>query len=435
MDEKTLETKARAYALKNALSHDGAAATGPVISALFNEGLEKSEMKTWGRRINEIVSEINNLSVEDQQKEYDQLSDEISEREVREGLKELPLTEEQEKNGVVMRIAPSASGPFHVGHVLSFGLSLAYVRRYGGKFYVRIEDTNPENVHPPSYELLEEDSEWLSEGEAEIIIQSDRMDLYYSYAVSLIEKGQAYVCTCNPEKFKEHVKNKTPCPCRDKSVKNNIKDWEKMLSKDEASQFKKGDAVLRFKTPVPEDQEKDEEDKTKTGMEHKNPAMRDFPLARISEAEHPRVGRKYRVWPLMNLAVSVDDIELGMTHIIRGKDHRDNAKRQAMFYRALGLDDKIPWVGFLGRLHLKGLHLSTTDFKQGIQEGKYSGWADPQLPTIQSLKKQGYHPRAFIKLAEAIGLSETDKTIEKKEFFYLLDYYDKQVKKEEREED
>src|SRR6056297_1209172 len=273
MDEKTLETKARAYALKNALSHDGAAATGPVISALFNEGLEKSEMKTWGRRINEIVSEINNLSVEDQQKEYDQLSDEISEREVREGLKELPLTEEQEKNGVVMRIAPSASGPFHVGHVLSFGLSLAYVRRYGGKFYVRIEDTNPENVHPPSYELLEEDSEWLSEGQAEVVIQSDRMDLYYSYAVSLLERGQAYVCTCDPEKFKEHVKNKTPCPCRDKAAEKNIKDWEKMISFNSDINFNKGEAVLRFKTPTPEDQEE-----ATSGMEHKNPAMRDFPL-------------------------------------------------------------------------------------------------------------------------------------------------------------
>jgi len=248
--------------------------------------------------------------------------------------------------------------------------------------------------------------------------------------VSLIEQGQAYVCTCDPEKFKEHVKNKTPCPCRDKAAEKNIKDWEKMISFNSDINFNKGEAVLRFKTPTPEDQEE-----ATSGMEHKNPAMRDFPLARISEAEHPRVGRKYRVWPLMNLAVSVDDIELGMTHIIRGKDHRDNAQRQAMFYKALGLDEKIPWVGFLGRLHLKGLHLSTTDFKQGIEQGKYSGWDDLQLPTIQSLKKQGYHPKAFIKLAEAIGLSETDKTIEKKEFFYLLDYYDKQVKKEEREED
>ena len=428
MDEKTLETKARAYALKNALSHEGQAASGPVISALFNEGLEKSEMKTYGKKINEIVSEVNKLSLEEQQKEYDNLAEEVSEREVREGLPELPNAED----GVVMRIAPSASGAFHVGHVLSFGLSLAYVRKYGGKFYVRIEDTNPENIYPKSYELLAEDSEWLSEGQAEVIVQSDRMDLYYSYAVSLIEKSQAYVCTCDPEKFKEHVKDKTPCPCRSKTVEQNIKDWEKMLGTSQGgggkeNKFEKGEAVLRFKTP-------DNEDGT-SGMAHKNPAMRDFPLARISEAEHPRVGRRYRVWPLMNLAVSVDDIELGMTHIIRGKDHRDNAKRQAMFYRALGLDEKIPWVGFLGRLHLKGLHLSSTDFKNGIQEGKYSGWDDPQLPTIQALKKQGYHPRAFIKLAEAIGLSETDKTIEKKEFFYLLDYYDKMVKREEASED
>src|SRR6056297_1608929 len=197
MDKKTLEKKARAYTLKNALSHDGRGAIGPVISALFNEGLGRGQMKTYGKRINEIVSEINRLPLEEQQKEYDELSEEVSEREVREGLKELPLTKEQEKNGIVMRIAPSASGALHVGHVLSFGLSLAYVRKYGGRFYVRIEDTNPENIYPKSYELLAEDSEWLSEGQAEVIVQSDRMDLYYSYAVSLLERGQAYVCTCN----------------------------------------------------------------------------------------------------------------------------------------------------------------------------------------------------------------------------------------------
>src|SRR4030042_256112 len=84
--------------------------------------------------------------------------------------------------------------------------------------------------------------------------------------------------------------------------------------------FREGQAVLRFKSD----------------MKHKNPAMRDFPLARIVLTEHPRQKNKYRVWPLMNLAVTVDDIEMKMTHIIRGKDHLDNAKRQEMIYKVLG---------------------------------------------------------------------------------------------------
>lgn len=92
-----------------------------------------------------------------------------------------------------------------------------------------------------------------------------------------------------------------------------------MLSKLPKENYKVGEAVLRFKS----------------SMQDSNPAMRDFPLARINESEHPKQKKKYRVWPLMNLAVSVDDIELGMTHIIRGKDHMDNAKRQKKIFDIL----------------------------------------------------------------------------------------------------
>src|SRR4030042_1544424 len=102
----------------------------------------------------------------------------------------------------------------------------------------------------------------------EYIIQSDRMDLYYSYAVSLIEKNKAYVCTCSQEDFKKFSENKKDCPCRKKSVKENIKDWEKMINK---KGFKEGGAVLRFKS----------------SMQDSNPAMRDFPLARINLTKHP----------------------------------------------------------------------------------------------------------------------------------------------------
>ena len=162
-------------------------------------------------------------------------------------------------------------------------------------------------------------------------------------------------------------------------------------------------------------------------MNEKNPAMRDFPLARIDTNEHARQGKKYRVWPLMNLAVTVDDIEQKMTHIIRAKDHRDNAKRQEMIFRSLGLKNKIPWTAFLGRYKFKDMELSTTKMRQAIEQGKYSGWDDKRLPTIASLKKQGYKPQAFWKFAERVGLSESDKVMDRKEYFQLLDAFNKNV--------
>jgi glutamyl-tRNA synthetase len=397
---KDFDKKARAYALKNALAHEGKAMQSPVISSLFNEGLKTSEVGKYAKKISEIILEINSLSIEKQEKEFKKLEKNVSERDAREGLEELPDAEK----GVVMRFAPSPSGPYHIGHAMTACLSFLYVKKYGGKLYVRIEDTNPENIYSKAYEMIEDESKWLFDNTAKFVIQSDRIKLYYKYIKELIKKKAAYVCTCPQEKFKEFADAKKNCPCRKLDVDKNLIGWEKML--DEKG-YKEGEAVVRFKSD----------------MKHKNPAMRDFPLARINLHKHPRQGNEYRVWPLMNLAVSVDDIEMKMTHIIRAKDHRDNAERQKMIYKVLG--KKFPWTAFLGRIHFKDMELSTTKMREEIEKGKYKGWDDKRLPTIASLKKQGYKPSAFWKFSEQVGLSESDKVMDREEYFKLLNNFNK----------
>ena len=400
MSLKNLDKKIRAYALKNALSYGGKAQTGAVISSLFHEGLKKEEVKKNIKKINLIIKQINSLSVEEQKKEFEKLNKNISKRKIREGLRELPGVK---KSGVVMRFAPSPSGAFHIGHAMTACLSFDYVMKYGGKFIVRIEDTNPDNIYPKAYKLIEKDSKWLFAGKAKIIIQSSRMEIYYKYVEKLIKNGHAYVCTCSGDKFREHSKKKKDCPCRSFNPKENKERWENIF---DSKMFKPGEAVLRFKS----------------NMKHKNPAMRDFPLARINDTPHPLQKKKYRVWPLMNFCVSVDDIEMKMTHIIRAKEHMDNAKRQKMIFDVLG--KKFPWTGFLGRIHFKDLELSSSKITEGIKKGKYSGWGDSKLPTIQALMKK-YKPEAFWKMAEHRGLSEVDKNISKKDFFELLDSFNK----------
>lgn len=398
---KNLEKKTRAYALKNALAYDGKARMGSVVSALFNEGLKRSEVKKYNKKISEIISKVNDLSPEEQRKEFKKLGKEVSHRYAREGLPELPGAK---KGKVVMRFAPSASGPLHVGHALTASLSFLFVKEYGGKFYVRIEDTNPENIYEPAYEMIKKESEWLFQKKAKIVIQSERIKIYYRYAEKLIKKKAAYVCTCPNENFKEFISAKKDCPCRKSSVRENLEKWKKMLDK---RGFREGWAVLRFRSD----------------MKDKNPAMRDFPLARINLTKHPRQGNKYRVWPLMNLAVASDDIEMKMSHIIRAKDHRDNAERQKKIYSVLG--KKFPWTAFLGRIKFKDMELSTTKMRQAIEQGKYKGWDDDRLPTIASLKKRGYKPSAFWKFAEQIGFSEADKVIDEAEYFKLLDSFNR----------
>jgi len=233
-----------------------------------------------------------------------------------------------------------------------------YTLKYGGEFYIRIEDTNPDNIFPPAYEMIKNEATWLTKGKAKIIIQSERMEMYYKYIKKLLEKEAAYVCTCDSEEFKDLLLKKKPCPCRELEKKEQLERWKKMLK-----DYKQGEAVVRFKSD----------------LKDKNPAMRDFPLARINETIHPLQKRKYRVWPLMNLAVATDDMEQGMTHIIRGKDHKDNGKRQKMIYKALGKEKKYPWTAYIGRLHFKDLELSSSKIRTGIEEGKFTGWDDERL--------------------------------------------------------
>jgi len=403
------DKKIRAYALKNAVSHDGVAMQGPVISSLFSDGLKKGDVKTYARKINEIILGVNKLSKEEQKKEFEKIENKLSEREHREGLPELPNAK---KGKVIMRFSPSPSGLMHIGHASTGMPSALYVQKYSGKFILRIEDTNPENIYPPAYKMLQEEANWLFGNFCKISkvnIQSDRMKIYYSYAEKLIKKKSAYVCTCEQEKFKELINAQKECPCRKNNVKENLRRWKWMLDR---GGYKEGEAVLRFKSDI----------------KHKNPAMRDFPLARINLAKHPRQGNKYRVWPLMNLAVAVDDIEEKVTHSIRAKEHKDNAERQKMIFKSLGKEKKFPWTAFLGRLNFTDMEISASKTRKAIEEGKYSGWDDPNLPFIASLKKRGYKPEAFAKMTIERGISEVDKVISKEDYFELLDKFNKAVK-------
>ena len=398
---KNLDKKIRAYALKNAIAHEGKAQQGAVISGLFSEGLKKEEVKNIIKDISKVVIEVNKFSLEEQEEEFEKLKKETHEREHREGLEELPNA----SKGVVMRFRPSPSGPLHVGHIISNIVNSLYVKKYGGKFYVIVDDTNPESALKDSYKKIKEDCDWIFGNVTKYLNSSDRMSLYYKYAEDLINKKSAYVCTCSAEKFRKFSEFKEDCPCRNNELKENVYRWKKML--DAKNGYKEGEAVLRFKTPE--------------GMKHPNPAMRDFPLARINLTAHPLQKKKYRVWPLMNLAVSVDDIELKITHIIRGKDHRDNAERQKMIFEVFG--KKYPWTFFIGRIKFKDLALSKRKITAAIKSGEFSGDEDERLPTIASLRKRKYNPEIFEKFAEQRGLTDVDKVIDSKEFFLILESF------------
>lgn len=399
--------KIRAYALKNAVSHEGKAKPEPVLNSLFVEGLKKSDIPKVMPLIKMVLEEVNQLSTQEQELKLKELEKEISQREIRD-VNELPELEGvDKKNGVIMRFSPSSSAPaFHIGHILTGMPSSLYVKKYGGKFYLRIEDTNPKKTVAECYESFPKEAEWIFGNVTSWYAQSDRMQKYYDFAEKLIKKGIAFVCTCEKKEKNNHEERK-PCKCRENSIKLNLELWKKMLDKDG---FKEGEAILRFKTP---------------DLNLTNPALIDFPLARINLTEHPRQGKKYRVWPLMNLCVTFDDIEQKCTHIIRAKEHQDNAKRQEMIFDALGV--KKPYTYFLGRYKFKDLPISKTQINDFIKKGKFNGWDDIRLPLARNFKRRGYQPEAFARMVKQRGLSNVDKVIKQEDFFQILDSFNREL--------
>ncbi len=115
-------------------------------------------------------------------------------------------------HGVVMRFAPNPSGPLHIGHARAAVLNDAYVRQYGGRYILRIEDTDPKRVDPEAYAMVQEDIAWLGLGITETVTQSERLHLYYDLCRQLIERRGAYVCTCDNEHFKalKNTKDRLP---------------------------------------------------------------------------------------------------------------------------------------------------------------------------------------------------------------------------------
>ena len=152
--------------------------------------------------------------------------------------------------------------------------------------------------------------------------------------------------------------------------------------------------------------------RVKTDLEHPNPAVRDWPALRIIDTEkhpHPRIGSKYRVWPLYNLAAGLDDHLMGITHIIRGKEHLTNKVRQEYMYKHLGW--KYPEAIHYGRLKITGAFLSKSKIVQGVREGFYKGWDDPRLATFAALRKRGITPDAIKKMIIDVGPKTADVTL------------------------
>ncbi len=410
---KKIEKEILICALENAVKFGGKANVGAVIGKIIASNPElKRKIKSISELAKKIVEEVNSLPLEDQKKKLKKISpsaliEKKRKKKKEEKEKRLPELKNAQKGKVVMRFEPSPSGPLHIGHAITIGLNILYCKKYDGKLILRIADTNPENIDPESYRMIINDSRWLLSAAdsvpMETYFQSERLGFYYDYAEQLIALGKAYVCTCNTDEFRTLLFKGKACPCRKLSEKEHLLRWDKMFA-----EYKPGEAVVRIKTD----------------LKHKNPAIRDWAALRICEKPHPRK-KDARVWPLMNFAVAIDDMLMGVTHTIRGKDHQDNAEKQAYVFRYF---KKTPPINlFIGRINFVDLELSASKTRKLIEYGEFDGWSDIRLPFLIALRRRGYQAKAFLQLAESFGVSKHDKVVNADEFYKILNALNKDI--------
>ena len=394
--ESDIEDIILKHALLNALRHGGKARTDAVVKKLLAEKPElRKNVKEIIPLVKEIVKRVNQKSLSEIEGIIRQRwPDELEAKKETGKKKELPPLPEAEEGRVVTRFAPNPDFVLHLGSARPAILSYAYARKYKGRFILRFEDTDPKTKPPvlEAYELIREDLRWLNISWDAEYIQSQRMEIYYQHAQELIKRGYAYVCTHTPEEIRRMRREGIADPCSNHPPEIHLEKWEKMMK----GEYGEGEAVLRIKTDP----------------KHPDPSVRDWIAFRIIDTEkypHPLVGSKYVVWPTYNFACAIDDHLLGVTHILRAKEHQTNTVKQSYIYKYLGWEE--PVAIHFGRVGLEGTILSKSKIRAGIERGLYKGWDDPRLGTLRALRRRGILPQAIWDLILEIGVKPSSARI------------------------
>jgi glutamyl-tRNA synthetase len=384
-----------AFALKNAVEHEGTASPRAVIPKVFSgiriEMLNDSALALFGDDIEtdkrdvtalveRVVNKVNSLSLTEQVELMGSFSFE-GKKEAREK-GSLPLLPRAERGRVVTRFPPEPNGYLHIGHAKAAFIDYAYAREYDGRFQLRFDDTNPLKEDAVYYEEQRKDLRALGIEWDEELCTSDDLELLYDYCEEMIERGGAYVCTCNEEEIKRNRSAGVECRCRARNIEEDLGLWEEMLAGTKAIVRLKGDMISQ------------------------NTAFRDPTMFRVIEATHPRQGSRYRVWPTYDFAGAIEDSIHGVTHAFRSKEYE---LRDEVYFRVLEvLNLRKPILMEFSRLELENMPVSKRVLKPLIEQREVEGWDDIRLPTIRGLIRRGFLPEAIREFVLNLGFSKNE---------------------------
>ncbi len=300
------------------------------------------------------------------------------------------------------RFPPEPNGYLHIGHAKSICLNFGLARYYNGLCNLRFDDTNPTKEEMEYVKSIKEDVRWLGfDWDDREFYASDYFDQLYEWAVKLIKKGKAYVCSLNAEQIREYRGTLTepgkPAPDRDRPVEENLDLFERMRT----GEFKDGELVLR----------------AKVDMASPNLNMRDPVLYRILHASHHRTGDKWCIYPMYDFTHGQSDSIEKITHSICTLEFEDHRPLYDWFLDELEIYH--PRQIEFARLNLTYTVMSKRKLLGLVNGGHVSGWDDPRMPTISGMRRRGYTPEAIRAFCDRIGVAKRDSMVD----VALLEFY------------
>ena len=292
------------------------------------------------------------------------------------------------------RFPPEPNGYLHIGHAKSILLNYGLAQKYGGKFNMRFDDTNPTKEKIEFVESIKADIEWLgADWEDRLFFASDYFEEMYEGAVKLIKKGKAYVSDLTADEIRAYRGTLTEPgkedPYATRSIEENLALFEAMRNGEVAD----GAKVLR----------------ARIDMSSPNMNMRDPVIYRVAHMHHHNTGDKWCIYPMYDYAHPIEDAIEGITHSICTLEFEDHRPLYDWVVRELEYPNPPRQIEF-AKLYLKNVITGKRYIKKLVEDGIVDGWDDPRLVSIAALRRRGFTPESIKMFVELCGVSKANST-------------------------
>ncbi|WP_022664090.1 glutamine--tRNA ligase/YqeY domain fusion protein [Desulfospira joergensenii] len=305
------------------------------------------------------------------------------------------LAKNKNHGKVITRFPPEPNGYLHIGHAKSICLNFGMAGKFNGQCNLRFDDSNPAKEKQVYIDSIESAVKWLGFEYGEPLFASDYFDRLHEFALELIQKGKAYVCSLTAEEIREYRGTLTEpgkdSPYRERSVEENLDLFARMKN----GEFDEGEHTLR----------------AKIDMKSPNINMRDPIIYRVKNASHPRTGDRWCIYPMYDFTHCLSDALEGITHSLCSLEFEDHRPLYDWIIDQLSTPCHPQQIEF-ARMNINYTVLSKRKLQQLVDQDHVNGWDDPRLPTLEGMRRRGYTPASIRNFCDIIGVSKKDSRID-----------------------